>query len=501
MSNPNIVFINFDHQALHQWSFYHDPVIRPNFERVASEGILFEQAYCAAPLCGPSRRSLLTGLYPHAHGQIHNETNMPYEQELYLDILAENGYDNYYFGKWHAGAGCALDHNCKGFSPEHYGNPYTSDLYKEYLNERQLPHAEHLVKHCFRWAAEKDMAYFDGKMKYAQACEGKLYRSEDPRHCCESAAGITITPADTHEAFFLANLACARLEELSNKKDNSPFSLRVDFWGPHHPYFPTQEYYDLYKDIEFPPYASYRDRLEGKPEVYFTERNVPIGNDNRIAIPNAVEWEIYHDFLKHCAAQITMTDAAAGLIIDKLDELGLGKNTLVVWTADHGDGLACHGGHFDKGSYLSQEVLRVPLAMRWPANIPPGRIYSTPVCTVDVPVSILDAAGLSFEKNEVHGKSLLPAAIQEIGDGGTYAVSETFGLGYGEYVEARAIIMDGYKYIATQGQLHELYNLECDPFELNNLINHADFGAIREKLCEKLVEWQNKTGDSNFAII
>ena len=80
----------------------------------------FTHACCAAPLCGPSRRTPLTGLYPHAHKQYHNETNPPYSDEVYLDSLAEAGYRNYYLANGMQGRG-ALDHHCEGLSPEEYG--------------------------------------------------------------------------------------------------------------------------------------------------------------------------------------------------------------------------------------------------------------------------------------------------------------------------------------------------------------------------------------------
>lgn len=118
MKKPNVIMINSDHQALHQWTFYENKPHRPYYEQFVKEGAEFTHACCAAPLCGPSRRSLLTGLYPHAHKQYHNETNPPYADEVYLDSLAEAGYRNYFFGKWHAGPGTALDHHCEGLSPE-----------------------------------------------------------------------------------------------------------------------------------------------------------------------------------------------------------------------------------------------------------------------------------------------------------------------------------------------------------------------------------------------
>ncbi|MEM8863407.1 MAG: sulfatase-like hydrolase/transferase, partial [Chloroflexota bacterium] len=79
-------------------------------------------------------------------------------------------------------------------------------------------------------------------------------------------------------------------------------------------------------------------------------------------------WSEWQKMLALCYAQITLVDEAGGRILAKLDELGLAENTLVIWTADHGDALACHGGHFNKRCYLPEEVMRVPLAIRWPGK-------------------------------------------------------------------------------------------------------------------------------------
>lgn len=493
MNRPNIIMINSDHQALQQWDFYKDRPFRPYYERFAGEGTEFVNAYCAAPLCGPSRRSMLTGLYPHAHKQYHNETNPPYTDEVYLDSLAKAGYKNYCYGKWHAGPGTALDHHSEGISPEEYGNPYVMKEYLEYVKELNMPVAAHRVKRVFCWANKSQQAYQKTGTNYEIPENDKVFHLQDPRHCCEAAYGITVTPKETHECFFLSAMACKKLEEISNQNEDAPFSLRVDFWGPHQPYFPTQEYYDLYKDVSFPPYISFNSKLEGKPEVYYTEKNVPIGKDNQIVIPNALKWEEYEEMLKCCAAQITMIDEAVGRILDKIKELGMDENTLIIWTADHGDGLACHGGHFDKGSYMSQEVLKVPLAIRWPGIIPVGKKVDSPVCTVNVPVTIMEAAGLSY-KNKVHGKNLI--AICQGRESPIYTVSESYGLGYGEYINARALMTKEYKLVVTLNQLYELYDLKNDPFELENHIDNSLYKGVKKELKEKLLEWQKTTCDN-----
>lgn len=132
---PNIVFLLNDHQAFYgHGKMVGGPKIhRPNFERLAKEGIEFSRAYTCCPLCAPARRSMLTGLFPHTHGELSNMSFNPFSNETYLDKLAEAGYKNYYYGKWHAGPDTAHDFHCEGFSYPDYNNPYTKPEYREYL--------------------------------------------------------------------------------------------------------------------------------------------------------------------------------------------------------------------------------------------------------------------------------------------------------------------------------------------------------------------------------
>ena len=203
---------------------------------------------------------------------------------------------------------------------------------------------------------------------------GESYRS-DRYWCGEHAIGITTTPKETHEAFFLADLACDQLETLAADEDNQPFHLRIDFWGPHQPYFPTGEFAAMYDPEDIPVYGNFADTLEGKPDLYWNDPHRQLTDeDGRFVTPSQLDWGEWQRIIARAYAHITMVDAAGGLVLDKLEQLGLAENTLVIWTADHGDGLASHGGRFDKGSYLTEEVMRVPLAMRWPGQIPADQV-------------------------------------------------------------------------------------------------------------------------------
>ena len=482
---PNIIYILNDHQPYYRHGWDEEPQIqRPHFDRLAREGITFTRSYTACPLCGPARRTMLTGLLPHNHREIKNGTDHEYDREVYLDLLAAAGYRSYYYGKWHAGPGCALDHGCEGFSYPSYNNPYTKPEYEAYLSRRGLPEPEILIERNF-WAKIRRDGVRNPMM------EGQPYKQR-MRWCNEHASGLMVTPSDTHEAFFLAHLACDQLRELATSKDERPFALRVDFWGPHQPYFPTREFADKYRPEEIPEYGNFHDDLSRKPEIYRREDNTPLGKDDKLIVPSVLPWSEWQKVIARAYAQVTLVDAAGGLILDALDELGLAENTLVVWTTDHGDGLACHGGHFDKRSYMPEELVRVPLAMRYPGRIPTGQVSEALVSNIDCAPTLLDTAGLSFEEL-VDGESLLPLACGEASTWREDLMLETHG--HMEEHIGRLVVTDRYKYTANAGQMDELYDLEKDPYELKNLIDDPSHRAVLKDMRSRLNSWRKRTSD------
>ena len=344
---PNIVFLLNDHQAYYRHGWDSGPKIqRPHFERLASEGVVFNRAYAACPLCGPARRTMLTGLFPHNHGKLKNDTNHPFDRETYLDILADGGYRNYYYGKWHAGPGTAYDHHCEGFSYPGYSNPYTKPEYHEYLKKRGLSPAAHLIERSF-WPKELRPG-FPSPMRV-----GKLYKCEMVQ-TTEHASGDTITPKETHEAFFLANLACDKLRELASSKDGRPFALRVDFWGPHQPYFPSQEFADMYNPEDILEYGNFGDDLKNKPEIYRFELNIPLNEEGRLIVPNPLPWSEWQKVLARAYASITMNDAAVAITQDfttwgkfKFDNTREGLETLLRRAKTEMVKSGCRGVMFD----------------------------------------------------------------------------------------------------------------------------------------------------------
>lgn len=481
MNRPNIIFIQNDHQAFfnHRAGSGAKP-LRPNFDRLAQEGARFDNAYCITPMCAPARRSMLTGQYTHQHQQYFNYCDSPFA-ETYLDVLKAGGYENYYFGKWHAGAtdpAYAATDGC--FTCEGYGNPYITPEYQAYCKRLGIPEAVHHIDWAFTMDQYEEANYWPALKTGADyRCQGTW--------CGEHAIGTTITPKESHEAFFLADMACRKLEELHRSNTGKPFSLRVDFWGPHQPFFPTQEFLDLYDPEEIQPFGSLHATLEGKPDLYRIEWTVPFGEDNRLCQPTKLTDGQWRDILRHVYAHITMIDYAGGLILDKLRELGMDRNTLIVWTTDHGDSIASNGGHFDKGSHMCEEVMRIPLAMRFDPLIPRGTVCEELVHTVDFPVTLLDAAGLQFSEKRF-GRSILdlfragaPAWRQDL-------LCEHMGHGYGQEHNSKMLRHRNYKliYHHEPGQLQELYDLDRDSFEQNNLYYQPEFSDVRKRMLAKL---------------
>lgn len=478
---PNILFLLNDHQAYYRHGWDGGPAIqRPNFDRLAAGGATFNRAYSTCPLCGPVRRSMLTGLYPHNHGEFQNDVNHPFDRQTYYGPLDARGYRNFYFGKWHSGPGTAHDHGCEGFNYPSYNNPYTKPEYKDYLESRGLTMPEIIIERNF----EGD-----------KPANGDTWVQGDT-WCNEHMSGVMQGPDDAHEAFFLANLACDQLRELASSDSDRPFSLRVDFWGPHQPYFPTQRFADMYRPEDIPEYGSFRSDLSGKPEIYRHEANAPMSTggwpDGRLIYPNPLPWSEWQKTIALCYAQITQIDAAGGRILDTLEELGLADNTLVIWVTDHGDALASHGGHFDKRSYMPEEMVRVPMAVRYPGAIAPGQTSDDLVGSIDLPATILDAAGAEFER-EIDGRSLMPLVSGGQADWREDLMCETHGHCDGHV--ARLIVTDKYKYIANRGDLDELYDLQADPYEMTNLIDHPDHQEVVADMKRRLSRWQSTTGD------
>ena len=439
---------------------------------------------------------MLTGLHAHNHREIKNETHHPYDREVYFDPLKEQDYNLYYFGKWHTGTGTAHDFGCEGFSYPRFGNPYITSEYQEYLKEMNLPPIEVEVFHTL--TPDHMNEHYGIKI-------GEPYKPVFPvnhEHIC----GLMTTPKESHEVYFFAHMVIKKLKEIAKErkknkdKPQKPFHLRLDFYSPHAPYYVTQEFLDLYPPKKILMSPSFTEDLDTKPDIYKVELNPPMGENWSLTIPNRMSWRAFQEIIAFHYAQQTMVDDAAGLVLDAIEDLGLADNMLLFWTSDHGGMLGSHGGHFDKEACMPEEMIRTPLAIRYPGVIKPGQKCSKLVGNIDYGPTILDAAGIKFSK-PVDGTSLLPLFKDSKAKWRKELMTETYG-NFKPHFGRVYLRDDGWKYIYNENDMDELYNLKEDPFELENLVHNEDFRGILNEMKTGLAKLRKKTGDNlSFAWI
>ncbi len=477
-TKPNILFIIPDHQA-----FYgHDregefEYKLPHFEKFCSQGVRFDRAYSACPICTPARASMMTGVHPHAHGLLWNTDYARVHefrkgQKLYSDYLSKAGYRNAYVGKWHCGKEkLPVDYGMEGWALLDYGKVYMSDAYKSYAAQRNLGDARASIDYHL------DHPEWNGRTL--------ILHHPSPWRFMNSS-GVLLGPPEAHEENFVAHLAIEKLRELA--KTDKPWSLLASFWGPHHAFLPTEPYASMVDPKTIPEYPSFRDDLKGRPFRYILHRD--FDHRSSYAWP---EWSTWQRILARAYGQGYQTDAAIGQILTALDELGLAENTIVIWVADHGDAVASHGGFWDKAATYIEEVARVPLAVRWPAAFPGGKRTDKLISNLDATATILEAAGIPVPAY-MHSRSLLELCRDPgRADWPKHLFCEHHG--HSDVITQRIIITERYKYVAALFSGDEFYDLKQDPYEMNNLVDSAQHRDIKAELRSQIVRHIEKTED------
>ena len=475
---PNILLIITDHQAF--WG-HNRPgefeYVWPRFEEFCAEGARFDRAYSICPICTPARSSMMTGLYPSRHGLIRNtdgggKGDFDDEQRLYSHYLAQMGYRNAYIGKWHCGhSRLPEDYGIEGWSLPDYGKVYMCEAYKAYARERGLGEARARVEQNLNhpeWSGQT-----------------LILHHESPWHFM-NGSGVLQGPPEAHEEQFVAHLVTDKLKELATT--SQPWSLVASFWGPHQPYFPSEPFASMVNPANIPEYPSFRDDLSGRPLRHFMHRDF-----HHTGAKALNDWSQWQKILARAYGQGLQTDAAVGQILDALNECGAAENTIVIWCSDHGDALASHGGLWDKASTFTEEITRIPLAIRWPAGFSGGQSFDQLVSNMDVTATMLEAAGCPVPLI-MDSRSLLALCKTE-----SDAVWPDSLIcehnGHGEDILQRIIIHDSFKYVAALYDGDELYDLGEDPYEIRNLIEVPEYQKVKDDLRQRIVQHIEETND------
>jgi arylsulfatase A-like enzyme len=492
---PNLLFIMTDQQRFDALSIAGNTVLKtPNLDRLARQGAWFKNAYSPCPVCGPARSSILTGFTVENTGMKTNDRAYNYRQDglmtmpTFDEILTGQGYHCEYYGKWHTQSSHAACYknpqqtakNGKSiFGPE--GQSY---VYDDFLNEhfpnRALKAGELYDTFTHRPYKTNPLDKNHGKTD-AEIKQLKVKPIQPDLN-----GELMINRKFSMTAF----QAQQTIEALERLKD-STFSITCSFHFPHAPMLPTKPYSKMYPAKKMVPPFSISDDMENSP---YKKAN------GRLEHPEYSDPEKIKYMISSYYGLVAEVDDWVGKILNKLDELGLDENTLVIFTSDHGEMLGAHG--LREKNVFYEESAHIPLILRYPGEIEKSKVVNGYVSTLDLFVTILDYLKIGPHLSD--GTSLRGLVDGTDHDHGKYVVTEWDYRGDTE--SNYMIVKDGWKLIIPYSEnsavINALYNLNNDPSEMNNLIGKnpekAKYAEKAEDLRNSLLEWLKKNKSEHY---
>lgn len=398
---------------------------------------------------------MFTGLYAFNHGMGTNcdmyhalASELPDPSQLLHTRLQEAGYRCGYTGKWHIGTNLGpADYGFEGMSIPGYGDLRQDSGFQQYLKDN-------------------DISY--GPIK------NPIYANHDQQTLI---AGEWNGPLQSTPTYYLTNFTLNLLDEFAHsyREDDQPFFLTCQYWAPHGPNLPSPEYVGRHDRESIPAPGNYPDDYHGKPR-----RLSRIVNSFFQALP--ISWEAWQQVAGLSYDYTTLVDEQIGRLLTHLDKLGLADSTIVVFTSDHGDMMGSHGLQ-DKG-FMYEEAHRVPLLIHVPGE--DGGFESDElVYNMDIMPTLFELIDLELDA-EIDARSL--ASILNPGespeDGRDALILEFHGIRY-LHTQRGLVTGDGYKYIFNPVDEDELYDLNADPSEMNNLLidkDHPKADDLRRQL-------------------
>jgi len=457
-SAPNVLYIMSDqHNAKFLGCKGHPNAKTPNLDRLASEGVRFDNAICQNPICTPSRVSYLTGQYCHNHGYYGLCGPEPKGLPTIFGHFRRAGYTTGAVGKIHCPAHL-VENDTDYFSDALGCSVGGKSDYVAFLQEKDLLH----LRDDSRYPENPTgMASYDGRPS------GLAYE-------------------DSIEAW-IARQATAFCERASAKK--KPFFLEVSFPRPHQKYCPSEPFWSMYdeKDIVFPPNAKYDMTLK-PPHM---RKEVERFRDGWWIFFQPKTFDAaFRRALRGYLGCVSQVDHAVGALLNWLDKHGLRENTIVIYAADHGDFAGEHGMMEKAPGICADAITRVPMVWRWPSQFQAGHVAQEIVETVDMSTTLCELAGLTpFETSD--GVDISPLLR-----GGTGDVHR---IGVTENVWSKSVRKGRFRYVhyvdemfadkRPSGGFGELYDIEDDPWEMHNLYFEPALAGTVIEFRRDLLDW------------
>lgn len=475
--SPNVLWITTEGVPISMLTSYQNSrwgdvrsslVDTPNIDRIAKEGMQFQNAFCTNALCAPSRATLLTGKYSHEngvtanyngnHGGYPSINNFDLSQPTFPRIMQQHGYQTGLMGKWHLRPG-----KREPVNPANVG--------------------------------------FD-KFAFKTGAGGPYYNPNG--YLQNNEIGSNVVVEKSHQGYITDVFTDMAIQTM--EKFDQPFMMMMQFFNDHRPFEPPHRYEDLYEGQRIQEPTTLWDDYEQRAAA---ARNA------RMRVSKMSDWDTpedltlrqsrqynYQKLMKHFMATLKAQDDNVGRLLDFLDQSGLADNTIVVFTGDHGFFLGDHGW-FDK-RFMYEESIRVPWMIRYPGMVEPGSSSELMNINIDNAPTALDLVDLPIP-DEMQGESLKPIIQgQSPGDWRTSMYYHYYEFGGPHWVLPHyGVRTERYKMISYYGDIQwELFDLEKDPDEMESLINleghevHPGYKKVTHDLLEELKRLREKYNDS-----
>lgn len=443
-SRPNILIIHADEHRIECLGAYGNSEVKtPHVDQLAADGVRYDNSFCPFPVCTPSRYSLLSGQYVHDHRGWNNRSTLAPDIPTFPKVLRGAGYRTRAVGKMHF-TPTYLD---VGFDEmalaEQDGPGRWDDDYHRYLMRHGLVDRNDLEDQLVR-----------------------EYRKFAPQEYWDTCGALVSNlPEEHHSTTWIADRA---VETLQSWTTDEAQLLMVGFIKPHHPFDPPAPWDQMYDPETL-------TLLKGWTQASL-DRDLKF---NRGYFPNDKLTEsALRRVMAYYYAGISQIDHHVGRMIRLLKDKGLYDNTMIVYTADHGDYMGYHHMLL-KGNYMYDPVVKVPLIVKWPGNGKAGTVSDRMVNNIDLAPTVCRAGGCR-PPTQMYGR-----ALQDDGDGHELIFAEANG---GRQVMARSRTRK--LVLAPPNRENLFFDLEKDPGEINNLYDSPQYRDETKKMEAALTQWR-----------
>ena len=532
---PNIVYIMCDDHAFQCISAYGSPISKlaptPNIDRIAERGMRFDRAFVENSLSTPSRACLMTGLYSNQNGQRQLGEGIDTTRTFFTEQLQQAGYQTAVVGKWHMGC------DPKGFDYYHIYNDQGQYYNPQYRGTDT--DGKYIVEEGYSTDLTTDhaLSFIEHRDTNKPFCL-LLHHKAPHRNWLANTKyfgiydNVTFPMPETFYDDYETRGSAVRTQKMSVTKD---MRWEQDFKVPEMLDTANADSWDSYLSL-----MNEVNRMNPEQRIawgkYYFPRNRRL-LEARLTGKELDEWK-YQNYIRDYMSVIKSVDESVGRVLDYLDSHGLTDNTIIVYTSDQGFYMGEHGW-FDK-RFMYEESLRTPLLIAYPGHIQPGSVCNKLVQNIDYAPTFLDLAGISKPK-ELPGRSLTPLfkagdkvkgwrnsiyyhyydyptyhmvrkhdgvrtdrykLIHFYGEGGLDAVKEN------KYQRQPGTREHGcMTYLTSLGYFepkdsavnyNELYDLQADPHELNNLYGKPGYEKITKQLQKQLTDYRKSIGVDEF---